>query len=157
MGLLILLDSRGTVEDVHQNSRSIQFNYLHQWGIFMHSVSKLLIIIHIIHLNIKECIVTKSGGEPATILNHVEGSRNQVEVTSKICVANSGIRNQTSTIIPVKYYHVICKSLLKLAIRITGIKSGIKKSSKILQDSESRQQELIVVGTSIVKYQHYSI
>ena len=68
--------------------------------------------------------------EPATILNHVEGSRNQVEVTSKIYVANSGIRNQTSTIIPVKYYHVICKSLLKLAIRIAGIKSGIKKSSQ---------------------------
>ena len=60
MGLLILPDSRGTVEDVHQNSRSIQFNYLHHWGIFMHFVSKLLIIIHIIHLNIKKCIVTKS-------------------------------------------------------------------------------------------------
>ena len=71
--------------------------------------------------------------EPATILNHVEGSRNQVEGNSKIYVANSGIRNQTSTIIPVKYYHVICKYLVdkqKLAIRIAGIKSGIKKSSQ---------------------------
>ena len=58
--------------------------------------------------------------EPATILNHIKGSSNQVEVTSKIYVANSGIRNQTSTIIPVTYYHVICKSLLKLAIRIAG-------------------------------------
>ena len=55
----------------------------------MHFVSKLLIIIHIIHLNIK----MHCNQEPAMILNHVEGSSNQVEVTGKIYVIlESGIK-----------------------------------------------------------------
>ena len=55
----------------------------------MHFVSKLLIIIHIIHLNIK----MHCNQEPAMILNYVEGSSNQVEVTGKIYVIlESGIK-----------------------------------------------------------------
>ena len=96
----------------------------------------------VFHCNINSCVFILSGSfavlveGAATILNHIDGSRNPVEVTGKIYViCNSGIRNQTSTIVSVgsvKYYHVIRKS--KNQEGISGIES--RNQAKILYDSK---------------------
>ena len=50
---------------------------------------------------------------PTTIPNHVDGSRNQVEVTSKFWNQESNFRYYSCKFqcTPIKYYHMICKPL----------------------------------------------
>ena len=77
------------------------------------------------------------------IPNHINGSRNQVEVTR--LVKSIEFWNQESNFhyyfckfqfMPIKYYHVICKSLLGKSIS-WGHWNQIINQAKILHDSES--------------------